>query len=611
MSANADGVTTPREGVLEQALLAVSAVVPACLAASHALVAGDGAHDEAVIRSLGLGWTGAFRALDAAWAGLFAWLPVGTRALRAALASAVACGIAGGVTFGAARGVLERTGGPRWTSAVVAAIAALAATLCPCWQIEASAPGGSTLGALLCLAPVALAAAEASRPERGVVVALLAGLAVSYEPLVGLAAGAGAGCCLALGSEDERRALAKRETARRAAGAFVLGLTPFGLAFARRGSLLALAVGPFAGAAGERAESPIGTPLGFVREEPGMLFAVLAVAGLVVGLRSERLRAPVAGFAAVAVLGLFATVAGAPAGPTRYGGPVLAAVAGGYVLAAVALERLVVAVAEAKIPFARASATMILVIEAAIPARTADDASLRMEERGKAEPASVAWGDAAWAPLPAGAALLLRDPAVHARLLASRATGELRADLALVPMFDLAGAGAMRELARDPKLAAIWRDAALLGVQEEWSLSSLAQERPLVAAFDPGWERALARHLVPVGLFARFEPEPRGGSDRRRAMEDFSPATPAPGGAAPCARDRLKVAIDGDLELVALTTRLLRARLIALAAASERDVVQHAMDDVRAFSPGDRVAVELQRRLAASKGPIDVKDLSE
>jgi hypothetical protein len=277
-------------------------------------------------------------------------------------------------------------------------------------------------------------------------------------------------------------------------------------------------------------------------------------------------------------------------------------------------------VARARVPFARASAAMILVLEAALPARAAGDSSTRAEDR--ATGASEAWDDAACGALPAAAVVLIRDRAVERRLYAARGAGELRADLALVPLFDLGGRGAMRELGRDPKLAPIWRDAALVGVEEEWSLSSLAQERPVVAAYDPVWDRTLARHLVPVGLFARFEPEPRGGSDRRRALDDFSPndAAPAPSvrsgsdptgtPVVPSERDRLAKAIEGDPELLALTARLLRARLIALAAASERDVVAHAIDDLRPFSPRDPVAAELVRRMAMSHGTIDVKDLA-
>jgi len=376
---------------------------------------------------------------------------------------------------------------------------------------------------------------------------------------------------------------------------------------------LALVAGPLVGLAGERGESAAAMPMAFVREDVGITSSLLVVAGAVLALMSARARPAAAALLAVVCAGVLGLMFGSPAGPTRYGAPVLAAVGAAYVLAGVAMQALVLAVAEADVPFARASATMILVLEAALPARAADDSSARAEDRSRGTPASEVWDEAAWGALPAGAIVLVRDPRVEARLYSARGSGELRADLALVPLFDLAGHGAMRELERDPKLSAVWRDAALLGVQEEWSLSSLAQERPLVAAYDPAWDRGLARHLVPVGLFARFEPEPRGGSDRRRAMDGFSSSSddrPAGAPVLPTERDRLAKAVEGDPELLALTTRLLRARAIALAAASERDVVAHAIDDLRPFSPRDRVAAELVRRMATSRGAIEVKDLA-
>ncbi len=618
MSANAERGASPAWGAV---LLAVTVAVPAWLAAAHAPNVADAAHDEAVLRALGLGWTGAFRALDAAWDGLFAWLPVGTRASRASLGSAAAGGVAGGLVFVLARGVLRsarRGAGPgsgrieTRVGMVVAAIASLAATLSPAWQLEAASPAGGTLGAALAILPLALVLApgEDAWPARASVVALSLGAAVSYEPLVGLSALGSVVAALALGPRDGARPRLTRSDRWRTGAAFVVGLVPFLLALARRGSPLALATGVFGGLAGERGESAPGMAVAFVRDEVGAASGLLALAGAVLGARMRAARFTVAALAALALGGAVAMAFGAAAGPTRFAAPVLAGVAGAYVLAAIAMQAIVEEVARARIPFARGSAAMILVLEAALPARAADDSSARADDRPKA--ATEGWDAAAWGPLAAGAVVLVRDPRVEARLYAERGAGELRGDLALVPLFDLAGRGAARELARDPALMPIWRDAALVGAQEEWSLSSLAQERPLVAPYDPAWDRALARHLVPVGLFARFEPEPRGGSDRRRALEELSPTVPPPAGAlvVPSERDRLALAIEGDPELLTLTARLLRARAIALAAASERDVVAHAIDDLRPFSPRDSVAAELARRMTASRGAIDVKDLA-
>jgi hypothetical protein len=603
---------SPARGRWFFAGLALTALLPACLALAHAANVGDAAHDEAALRALGLGWTGGFRALDAAWCGLFAWLPLGTRAFRAAFASAAACGLSGALLFLIGRGVLAMSAevaSPRVSDAV-AAIASLGATFSPSWQLEAAAPAGSTLGAALALLPVALLFGGGRRDGERVppLVLLALGLAVSYEPLVGLAAIASVAA--SVGLEGRVAAPPRRADLVARVAAFALGLAPFVLGLARRRSPLALSAGVFAALAGERGESVAGMPIPFVREDVGVATGLLVVAGLIVGARVAKARPPVVALAAIVGSGFAAMAFGAPAGPTRYGAPVLAGVGAACALAGVAMQALVVVVADAKVPFARASAAMILVLEAVLPARAADDASARAEDRPKA--AAATWDEAAWGALPAGAVILIRDPRVETRLYAARATGELRGDLALVPLFDLAGRGAMRELGRDPKLTPIWRDAALLGAEEEASLSSLAESRPVVAAYDPAWDRALARHLVPSGLFARFEPEPRGGSDRRRALDDLSPSVPTvPGGPAfPSERDRLAQAIEGDPELLGLTVRLLRARVIALAAASERDVVAHAIDDLRPFSPRDAVATELVRRMATSRGAIEVKDLA-
>jgi hypothetical protein len=94
-------------------MLAVSVLLPACFAAAHAPNVADAAHDEGTVRALGLAWTGAWRALDAPFSGLFVWLPLGTRALRASLASAAACGASGGVLFLLGQALLAACAGRR------------------------------------------------------------------------------------------------------------------------------------------------------------------------------------------------------------------------------------------------------------------------------------------------------------------------------------------------------------------------------------------------------------------------------------------------------------------------------------------------------------------
>ncbi|MCA9588214.1 MAG: hypothetical protein KC657_22985, partial [Myxococcales bacterium] len=255
--------------------------------------------------------------------------------------------------------------------------------------------------------------------------------------------------------------------------------------------------------------------------------------------------------------------------------------------------------ASSSIPFAGASAVMIVVLELALPLRALDATWTR---RDRVAPMAVAtWNDAAWDGAPAAALVVLDHPSLMSRVVAARASGLARADLVFVPAFDLRGPDATRALVLEPKLAPFYRDVALGAQPEELGFAQLAAARPLVLAFDPRWDRALARHLVPLGLTTRFESEPRGASDRRQGLEAFAPA-----------RDRLvrDSVARAEPTLSAATIRMLRSRAIAMAACGERDVLAIALDDLRPFSPDDEVAAVLVRRTVLGRGPIDVRDLS-
>jgi hypothetical protein len=115
-----------------------------------------------------------------------------------------------------------------------------------------------------------------------------------------------------------------------------------------------------------------------------------------------------------------------------------------------------------------------------------------------------------------------------------------------------------------------------VGSPSEASLSSLASVRPLAMAYEPRWGRASGRHLVPLALLDRFEPEPRGASDRRKALDLFAPK-----------RAQLAQAAGKDPELAEAAAYLLRARALDVAESGDRDLVSRTVDDVRAFAPDD------------------------
>ncbi|MBX3186006.1 MAG: hypothetical protein KF819_03280 [Labilithrix sp.] len=578
-------------------MLALSALSPALLAAWGASSSPPASHDEGVVRTVGLGWTGLFRGLDVMLAAPTMLLPLGTRAWRAGLASAIVTGLCGALAFVVARrlamAVRPIAADARLVSAVCAA-AVLAALLGPLWQAEASAPGGAVAGAAIVLA--AIATAQRDRPDARAI-GFAIGLGASYEPMVGIAA------IVALApSIAEMRRADRRSEWKDAALAFGIGLAPMAVAgaLARRAPELALAASPWA-IIGEAPSASVG--LGAIRQwavsEIGVVALLAGAAGAGLAIRSGAARRWLASIGAVVALGLFAISRGAAAGPSRVSPVVLAGVLGLYVFAAIALTAAVVAIARTKVPFARASAALVVVLELVLPARAVDETFSRREAR--APNATAHWNEIAWGDAPPAAVLLVSDPATMKRVASSRAVGQLRRDLLVVPTFAVPSRQAARALVAEPKLAPLYRDIALGVAPEELSLAQLAAHRALLATFDPRWDRNLARHFVPVGLTSRFEPEPRGASDRRRALDAFSPS-----------KDRLvRIAVaKRDHELSLTTAAMLRLRAVGIAACGERDVLSHALDDLRPFAPDDATANALVRRIVTSKGPIEIRDLT-
>jgi hypothetical protein len=347
--------------------------------------------------------------------------------------------------------------------------------------------------------------------------------------------------------------------------------------------------------AGEHGASHAGSPAVFLRAELGVVLGALAVGGVVLAALVQRARALGAALLVVVVVGFASGWAGAPLGPTRFGAPVLAGVAAACAFAGVAMQAIVRAIADARLPLARASAAMVLVLELAIPVDSADEALLRTLPR--ANGAAALWDDLAWGELPPRTVVLVTDARLGRRAAAAQATGSLRGDLAVVPA-QTRGAVASRVLSQDAALVPLWRDLELAGSPSEASLSSLASVRPLAMAFEPRWGRALGRHLVPVALLDRFEPEPRGASDRKRALDVFAPK-----------RERLARAAGKDPELAEATAYLLRARALDVASSGDRDLVGRTVDDLHAFAPDDPVGAAIVARVVLGKAGSRVEDL--
>ena len=605
-----------------------SFVVPLAVAILGTRSHPDAAHDDAAIRVLGLGFTGPFRALDTWIAGPLMTLPLGTRSFRASLACAIVTGLAGFVTFLLAEPLFERDEqagraelvriahsrvgrearradgrherdekkGPSRLSYAVTALGVVTALAAPPWQIEGSAVGGTVTGAVLVLAAAYLGLEKNVRSAR---IALLVGAALGWEPLVGVMALASALVPLAFAGKMPK--VPSRGRSLRMAAAFVLGLAPFGLAFVAKAGSLALSASrdTWQNALGEHGER--GAPLReFVSDELGYLFMVAAAVGAILALRRPETR-PRAAVLVVLSLGLpLAYALDLSHGKTRYAAVVLVAIAALGALAGSGLYELVRHVRNIRVPFAPASAALLVVLEWTLPVRAADDSFTRRAALSRHAP--HAFATSALGSAPPCAILLVGDADVLRRLQAARAAGLLREDVEPFPTFDLKSPLARDAVDHEPRLSGLYRDLALGILPEEWSLSSLAAARPLLLSYDPKWKAGLAKHLVPDGLFSRFEPEPQGLSDRRIAMEKSVKR-----------RAYLAQEVAGtsrDTRLQGLIARLLRARAIAIGAVGERENLSKALDEVRPYvAKDDPVVSQLVRRMVLTHGALEVSDL--
>ncbi len=588
----------------DRAWLVASALVPALIAGSELGLFADGGRDARMIRAVGLGYTGGFRALDAWVAALCAGLPLGTRTLRAELSGVLLLAVAAALMFAVVRRILVAMAGPSAWSSIVAAIATATASLSYPLQHEAASAGSSLTGVVLVLVTLALAARAS--PSWIQLVAVSA-LALSYNLRAGSCAVV-AVVVAALFRLTETGALAMRRgplsPSALLAGALAVtgGLAPFGLA----------AVGAHATSRSTSARlfaSPEGNlpvasgggvrhAFALVQGELGEVLLLLAVIGVVLGLASRRARPVVVQLAAVTVAACTMLAVDRSATREAWSLAGLVALAGLVGLAAIAMQEGVLWVARARLPLASASAAMVVVLEAAFPAIMADDGVTRACARpGRA---LATWEDTAFTGLPGGTVLFVSAPGLYPRLLATEASGNLPGDLTLIPTFDPSNEAAAAALSRDPRMVPLFRDLALTGSPQELSLSTLASTLPVALAPDPRWDRGLTRHMLPAGLFSVFEPEPRGGTDRKRALE-----------ASADARARLAKELGSApvAPLAALTASILFDRALVAAETGEREVALRALDDASVFAPNDPRIARLTSRERSARGTVDVHDL--
>ncbi len=201
------------------------------------------------------------------------------------------------------------------------------------------------------------------------------------------------------------------------------------------------------------------------------------------------------------------------------------------------------------------------------------------------------------APVPTGTLLLGDDAPTDRFLAASRLRGELGHDLIVLPLRALGGRRATRWSAGTEGTAphlrtALLGNVVLQGFVAARTESELATVRPIASLRGNFLDPKSLRTLVPGGPIALIAPEPRGPSDRLSAARAFLPIREA---AAAALHD------SHDEEATRVAQRLLRARLLLLAALADRDPLAAAIDDLRRLAPEDRLAAEATKRMLLNR----------
>lgn len=541
-----------------------AAFVPAFAALTHAALVDDGARDEVLLRALGLASAGT-PSLDGLLAAPFLALPVGTLVFRLALASSVAVGVGGAALFLLGRALAGRVmgGGSERFAGFVALVGSLATTLSRPWQLEGAAPLGSVVGAAV----------------------LLAGLVWAAPVMVSLDGDAGPRLPQWWNEPKNRRIVVAALLGVLAFGAYWILRTRMGtLRFASSASMHA---GPdwvldhF-----ERARL-----IRFLTGDVGVVTTSLAAVGFGFGVVRRGARPPAMVMGAIALLALFVTASGSFDGPERFHWVALVAQGMADIFAAAGLAVTVRWVSTLRVPFAAASASMIALLGAAFPAMAWDESSLAHDVRLKFE--ELDWAETCLGGLSDDTLTLTDDPAIAERLAASMLTGEAPARLSVVPLYDVGGRWVRREISRTPDLVPLVRDVTLTGFPTELALSNLAASHRVAMAYSARWDSALSRHLVPDAILDRFQPEPHGVADRRKAIE----ATEVSMAATARMLSNVTSATMGRS-----TARFLKARANALAGSGDKELAFHVIEQARAFSPNDDALDAMAKTLRETRG---------
>lgn len=550
---------------LERALGVVVAALPFGVALSRAASSGQWRDDLPAVRDLGLVSVGVGGGLSTVAAQALSLVPLGSRTFRASAGSAIALGLAAWLTYRLAARVLRaampvpaagRDAGaapaPSKLASLLAAVAALTASLSPGWQMEGTIGGGAMWATCAALGAVTVALEQAgaarSSARAWLLLGALTGAAFAESPAAGLCGAAAAAVAVLVPRSSNRvldhadrliGALLRRTEAPprpaapsplphgRALGAAAIAAVATAALLLAPVALRPLAprawadVGRFLSTASVSALDTPAAETGALSawgREIGLLSLVIALGGAVIALLRPRTRAPVAALLSLVALD---TLLPARLGSFLTADPFAAlrcmAIAAIAVGSASGVHELTLLLRRVRVPLARPAGVLVVMFHVTLIALTSEEAAVASDR--DAMRAAEVWTDEALGALPPRAAVLARSPAIAWRLWAARLVRGERPDVLVVPA-PLLGRGRVTTalLSNERATNLLLRDMALAGTPSEHALSALADARPLFVELFPGWPQPLFRHLSVKGMWLEYAPEPRGPSDRKMAL---------------------------------------------------------------------------------------------
>ena len=490
--------------------------------------------DLGLLRDVALSGLGVGGGVSTALVQLASLVPLGSLVFRASLVSVFALAAIALALFELAHralGELEGLGEPqrsRWLAPGLSMLAALAATMTPALQGEATVAGSTLVGVALALWAVAsveraLGDARAHRRLFAVAGAAL-GLSLAELPAAGLAG------CAAIGASWLARRTMPADRAggapipRRMIGAaagalglgLVLGAAPPVLRSFAAGRPLDLGA-PWLGAAlvEPSAEPQLGLVTSLVGEL-GLVPALLAAAGLAVLLVHPRSRALGATLASFAVLDVVLLRSASPElglGALRMlalGAAGIAHVAGAFY----AVSRLIAM----RVPLAKAAAALLVAFDATVIALVVEQAGESADRSSQL--GAFEWTRAALVDLDPSAALEVDRPTTTWRLLTAQLVEGRRPDVLVIPLrLVRRGRIASDLLVSERHVEPLLRSLALTGRADEYAQSELARARLLHAELDRGWDARALTHATLDGPWLSIETQAFGKADRKPSVD--------------------------------------------------------------------------------------------